>query len=132
MARLSRKQRQQMGFRILIAALVVVSVYEVFAFADKVYKEYQINLQIEEAKEQKTFLAKDNTEKQNEILYYQSDEYKEKVAKSSLNLHRPGEIVINIKDEQGNFLGDNRIREEIDVEKLPNPKKWLVYFFGIQ
>ncbi|MDD4352045.1 MAG: septum formation initiator family protein [Candidatus Gracilibacteria bacterium] len=132
MARLSRKQRQQMGFRILIAALVVVAVYEVFAFADKVYKEYQINLQIEEAKEQKTFLAKNNTEKQNKILYYESDEYKEKVAKSSLNLHRPGEIVINIKDEQGNFLGDNRPSAEIDVEKLPNPKKWLVYFFGIQ
>jgi cell division protein FtsB len=132
MARFTRKQKQKLGFRIFLIGLIVVAVYEIFAFADKVYKEYQINLQLEEALSQKEFLIRDNLSKQKEILYYQSEEYKEKVAKSSLNLHKPGEIVFNIKDTEGNFLGDERVNNSVEVEKLPNAKKWFVYFFGIK
>jgi len=130
MKRLTRKEKRKLGFKILIALLVLVVLYELYAFASKVYLEYQINLQIEEALQQKDFLIDDNREKQDEILYYDSDDYKEKIAKGSLNMHKPGEIVINIKDEEGNFLGSERDEGETDVEKLPNYRKWWLYFFG--
>ncbi len=132
MPRFTRRQRQKITLRIFLTFLVIISIYEIFAFANKVYKEYQINLQIDEAIAQKNFLIQDNIDKQNEILYYESDQYKEKIAKSSLNLHKPGEIVINIKDNEGNFLGDERESANADFSKLPNYKKWFIYFFGIR
>jgi len=128
---LTRKQRQKTGFKILLGVLIFFTVYEVYAFASKVYLEYQINLQIEQALEQKQFLIKDNQEKQNEIMYYQSDEYKERLAKESLNLQKPGELVFHIKDSAGNFLTEERASGP-ELDKMPNYQKWATYFIGIQ
>lgn len=128
---LTRKQRQKTGFKILLGVLIFFTVYEVYAFASKVYLEYQINLQIQEALEQKEFLIKDNAVKEEKILYYKSDEYKERLAKESLNMHKPGEIVFQIKDSAGNFLTEERAGD-LDLDKLPNYEKWMTYFIGTQ
>ena len=104
-------------------ALVLYMSYTVGRLA---YKNYQFNLEEMKLKEEISVLENDIQTLKNQIIYFQSDSYKEKMLRAKLNLQKEGEQVVVITPEPK----AQEVKIQTD-EKLTNPEKWYRYFFGI-
>jgi len=116
---------------LIIVGLITVALM-FFKYASAVYKDYQVESEIKNLKEKIVFLQSENKRLDILIKYLDTDAYKEITAKSELNLRRPGEIVIAIKDEENieiekleKFISDDEI-----YTPIPIYKKWFQLFFG--
>lgn len=103
-------------------AAVLYAFYTVGRLA---YKNYQFNLEEAQLREDVARLEVEIQDLKNQIVYYQSDSYKEKMIRAKLGLKKEGEEVIVITPEPEAEKVDN---EEVDTRT--NPEKWLAYFFG--
>jgi len=114
---------------IIIAGLVVVALM-FFKYASAVYKDYEVETEIKDLQVNIADLKKKNTELEGLIEYLDTDSYKEIVAKRELNLKRPGEIVIAIKDtEEGQTSEEIDYSTEVDYSRTPIYQKWYNLFF---
>ena len=77
-------------------------------------------------------LAEENSKKIQDFEYYNSDAYKEKIAKQSFGLINPGEEVIIIPEKKNPpaLTKDEEEKQHQDaLDKSPNYKKWWLFFF---
>jgi cell division protein FtsL len=101
-------------------------VYIVVILSRVVWQNYQVNKQVDSLKNQIASLQQSNHDLQNEILYFQTDAYKEELARQQLNLQRPGEHVIIVpRDTSTNSSG-----EQTRGQPLPNWQQWWNFFFN--
>lgn len=106
---------------------LAIVLYMVFSAGRLIYKNYQLNKEEDNLRTEVVALENEVQSLKNQIVYYQSDSYKEKMLRSKLNLQKEGEKVVVITappDVQ-------QVAEEKE-EALSNPQKWLRYFFGTQ
>ena len=78
----------------------------------------------------------DNIESRNDELgnlmeYFKSIDFVEEVARTKLNLRKPGENIIIVPEEGDNTETDNQLSAFIktDIKTLSNPQRWWSYFF---
>jgi cell division protein FtsB len=109
--------------RWLWLALILYLMYTVGRLA---YKNYQFNVEETKLRQDITSLENDIQNLSNQIIYFQSDSYKEKMMRAKLNLQKEGEKVVVITPEPNVVVVPDEKKEE-----LKNPEKWLRYFFGI-
>lgn len=117
---------------VLIVGFFVVA-YMLYNLAVSIYENYQIEKHIAEFEARNVELQTENKQKQEDLEYYISDEYIDKIAKQNLNLVNPGEKVIVIPDEDLVVLSQDEdtaaLSEQIRAS-WPNPKKWWKFFFS--
>ncbi len=110
----------------------LIFLYIFFALTTSIYKDYKIESTIRGFESEIDELARLAKQKPEDVLYFQSEEYKDKYAKENLNLLNPGEKLIIIPQEE------RVVKPEIAIERftpnkvltLPNPMQWRDYFFG--
>jgi len=117
---------------VLIVGFFIVA-YMLYNLAVSIYENYQIEKHIAEFEARNVELQTENKQKQEDLEYYISDEYIDKIAKQNLNLVNPGEKVIVIPDEDLVVLSQDEdtaaLSEQIRAS-WPNPKKWWKFFFS--
>lgn len=120
---------------ILIGEFFLVS-YLLYALTTHIYNNYQVDYHVQNFREMNEKLDRDNRKAAEDLLYYTSDEFIEKMAKQNLNLVNPGEEVIVISDD----LLNQPVVEEAGASSgdqiskyyhLSNPHKWWKFFFEI-
>jgi cell division protein FtsB len=89
------------------------------------YKNYQLNLEEAQLKTDIAALENEIQDLKNKIVYYQTDDYKDKMLRARLNLKKEGEEVVVITPAPEAEV----VAEQIKLPKN-NPERWLWYFFG--
>ena len=118
--------------QLVIVGGSLVFLYIFFALATAIYRDYKLDINISSFNDEINRLASLADQKPKDVLYYQSNEYKDKYAKESLNLLNPGEKLIIIPQE------DQVVKSQVvadrlnntDVLKLPIRNQWWEYYFG--
>lgn len=93
----------------------------------------QIREEIEMLQKEADNLNQNNQEMQEKIVYFETPEFQEKIAKEKLNLQKDNENVAIIKSSP--ISKDNRPKENKSQEQIseaveePNYKKWWNQFF---
>jgi len=103
----------------------------------KSYEEYsrkkEIQTEIEGLQKEAQKISKENSDFQERIDYFGSQEYIEREAKDKLNLQSPGENVVVIKPSQAKEVlvhsEEQTPKESPILDARPNLRKWWDYFF---
>ena len=104
--------------------VLLVVAYLLFVVGKTLYQSYQVRHEIDLMAAEIGTLKESNRQLAANILYYQSDSYKERIARERLGLQKPGEKVIVILPEQ-----KQNVAEKDPYTKLSNPQKWWQFFF---
>jgi hypothetical protein len=119
-------------YQIIIVGGFLIFLFIFFALTKAVYRDYRLDLHIQSFEDEIDQLADLAHQKPRDVLYYQSSQYKDKIAKESMNLLNPGEKLIIIPQER------KIVRSEVIIDRfdhgdvlfLPNQNQWWEYFFG--
>lgn len=93
----------------------------------EMYRKYQINTEIRTLQSQIKELERSNQDTLSLISYFKTQQYKERQARSLLNLQKPGEFVVALPDRNEAGLSDQQ--SDIQTPEV-NLRKWWNYFFG--
>lgn len=118
---------------VLIGEFLLVS-YLLYALTTHIYNNYQIDYHINNFRAMNDKITLDNRKAAEDLVYYKSDAFIEKMAKQNFNLVNQGEEVIVISDDllqtpvANSSLPDNS--DQISkYYSLSNPQKWWKFFF---
>jgi cell division protein FtsB len=106
--------------------------YMIYSLTVAIYRNYQIQLVIENFKEENKRLEKENQEKLANYQYYISEKYIDKMAKLHLGLINPGEEVIIIPktiDVAEIIKQDEKEKKEAKLSQLSQFQKWYRFIF---
>jgi cell division protein FtsB len=120
---------------VLIGEFLLVS-YLLYALTNYIYKNYQVDYHIKNFQALNEKIASDNKRAADDLLYYSSDQYVEKVAKQNLGLVNPGEEVIIISQDLLNQPVNDSVSGSSPDKlskyyNISNPRKWWKFFFEI-
>lgn len=124
--------------RLIILAVVILFLVNI---GRSIYKNYQINNQIDSLKAKIASLEEDKIDLENRILYYQTDTYKELGLRRHLGYIKPDEKVVVIykknqdSNQQNNDISNSQTEAENQPEDLKNDdisnwQKWWNFIFG--
>lgn len=106
--------------------LLAIVLYMFYSVGRLAFRNYQLNVEELKLRSDITSLENEIQDLKNQIVYFQSDSYKEKMARAKLNLQKEGENVVAIvpgpKVEE--------VTEKPIQENLSVPQRWWRYFFG--
>lgn len=124
------------GFRVITSFtrglfILVLLVYISYSVGWSIYRNYTINQEINQLKNDIAKLHGDIGDLQNLIVYYQSDSFKEVEARRRLGLRAPGEqVVILPKIDQQKVVSDQSQTPDNSTDQAdftPNPVKWYKF-----
>jgi cell division protein FtsB len=107
--------------------LLIVLVLAIIAFGRESYRNFGINQEIKDLERKIKQLKASNEELIGLEEYFQSEEFLEKQARLKLNLTKPGEKVIIIKQIEEDLKGLGQ--KETIAKEISNIQKWWEYFF---
>lgn len=102
----------------------LVILYLLYVVGKTLYQSYQVRREVEDLKTSISEMQLSNKELSEQIIYYQSASYKEKIARERMGLQKPGEQVIVILPE-----AKPKVTEAEVEDSLPNYQKWYNFFF---
>ncbi len=105
----------------------VALVFTAVTLARELQKKYEIDREIRTLEEEISNLDAKNREITELINYYQTSEYKERQARSLLNLQKPGEFAVVLPERAD---GGHTDAETVEVVSMSNLQKWWAYYFG--
>jgi len=127
-----RRNSRLSGFFIspLFLSLVLLGLLAVIIFP--LYKNmtnrYRIDREIEVLKSEIESMENGSNDLKKLLAYLESDQFAETEARLNFGMKKKGEEVVVIKeDETVAALG---LAADVSMGDLPNPVKWLRYFFG--
>jgi cell division protein FtsB len=128
---LPKTNNKSVQLLIISGLLIVASMF--YKYASAVYKDYQVETEINRLQFEIERLTENNKDLEKLIDYLDTDAYKEMVAKEELNLRRPGEIVIAIKEGQNTTREDNlqEFTPDSEYTSIPIYQKWIKIFIDL-
>ena len=109
----------------LIRAIVgLVILYSLYVVGKTLYQSYLVRKEVSDLKSSLTQMQESNKQLGQQIVYYQSASYREKIARERMGLMKPGEEVIVILPEE-----KKQVAEKDPEDGLPNYQKWWNFFF---
>jgi cell division protein FtsB len=108
--------------------LFLVLGYLVFIFSKTVWKNYSINQQIYQLQAQNQVMQQENLQLKNLIIYYQSDSYKEWLARLLLNYKAPGEKVVAFPLDTTQIT-DFKVQTTSQTDSRSDLQKWYDFVF---
>ena len=117
---------------ILICEFILVS-YLLYSLTVNIYQSYQIDSHIKNFQEENAKIVAENKKKAEDLLYYTSSEYIDKIAKQNFNLINPGEEVIIIPEGENIPINDDASNDSAvkNYYYLSNPARWWKFFFEV-
>ena len=110
-----------------VLVLIILSV----AFFRAYYRNYQVEQEIKNLKEQINHLEAKRLETLDILQYVKSPAYAEEKARTELNLVKKGEQIAVITDSISDTDKGRQEKEKmVNSNYLSNPLKWWRYFFG--
>lgn len=119
-------------FVLLGSAAIAVGVY--FSYREW-NREKQIEREVESLRQEAEKIRTGNQNLKDRIAYFETDDFKEGIAKEKLNLQKPDEKVVYIKPDYFSSDSDNEnkvVFADETAEKIPNYKKWWLHFFAFR
>lgn len=122
------------GAKLVIVGLLLLVSYLLFTLTSSVYRSHQLDVVIREFEVENTRIEEEIRNKTEELGYYNSDAYIEKIAKQNLGLVNFGEEVIIIPEEVLDSSSEENAErlaelEETRYESMSNVEKWGQFFF---
>lgn len=121
------------GTKLVIIGLLLLVSYLLFTLTSSVYRSHQLDVVIREFEVENSRIEEEIRSKTEELGYYNSGAYIEKIAKQNLGLVNPGEEVIIIPQEvlnsAGQTGGNGGDQDDAGYEHLSNTEKWWKFFF---
>jgi len=114
-------KKQQGYIRVLIGLVVL---YLLYVVSKTMYQSYQVRKEVDDLKTSIAETQLSNKQLSEQIVYYQSASYQEKIARERMGLMKPGENVIVILPEEK----PKEVVKDPD-DGLPNYQKWWNFFF---
>lgn len=116
---------------IIIFEFILVS-YLLYSLTKNVYNSYRVDKYIENFEYENKLIEEENRQKNEDYLYFTSEEYIDKIAKQNLGLVNRGEEVIILSNES---LPEDDLNEDISGDfakssERSNLAEWWVLFFG--
>ena|SRR3989338_1072585 len=116
---------------IIIVEFVLVS-YLLYSLTKNVYNSYKVDKYIESFEKENSLIEMENKQKNEDYLYFTSEEYIDKIAKQNLGLVNHGEEVIILASAGVNEKTDPS--EDLSGEfakdsKASNFEQWFKFFF---
>ncbi|MBD3282270.1 MAG: hypothetical protein GF387_01530 [Candidatus Portnoybacteria bacterium] len=106
--------------------LIAVFLLVVVALGKESYQYFKTKKEIDDLKNRIENLEKENKELSETQEFFETEGFLEEQGRLKLNLVRPGEKVIIVKDSQEvSFTED-----EVEEKEVANILKWWKYFFG--
>jgi cell division protein FtsB len=117
-----------MTFANFVVLLVIV--YLAFIVSKTVWENYQSNQQIASQQQELTVLDADLDYMQNEIVYLNSNSFKEKQARSKLAYVAPGETAVSVPLDEIETVADTKGKETSGGTdtSIANYYLWVDYF----
>lgn len=116
-----------------LVVLLIVG-YILFNIGHSIWKNFALEQSIKNTENEISELKKENEMLANQILYYQTEEFKELEARKRLGLKKPGENLLIVPDNTDSDNTNNQIGKKVarekSTEELPNPLKWWNYVMG--
>ena len=117
---------------ILIPIGVAIFGYTIYVTYEESKRNNKIEAEIEELKMEAGMIRGENSELEEKISYFETEEFQERIAKEKLNLQKSDENVVIIKTMPSTNEEDGEIKEGEEIKNhgiTPNHKKWWDYFF---
>lgn len=119
---------------IIVIEFALVS-YLLYSLTKNIYNSYQVDQIIESYRKENAAIEEENRRRNEDYLYFTSEEYIDKIAKQNLGLVDRGEEVIILsqavsnpqQDETGQ---DSAVTSLSRRSKMTNPEQWWDFFFG--
>ncbi|MCL5794940.1 MAG: septum formation initiator family protein [Patescibacteria group bacterium] len=134
---MKEKTRKVFDFVVSWAAKIIilaVIVYILFSIGRSIWKNWQVNQKIKNYENSIKTLEEQNNYLKNQLVYMQTDVFKELEARSRLGLKKPDEKMILIPENASSTKTpapkNNNSENGGSSENLPNPSKWWKYILG--
>ena len=129
------RRNKSFTFQFIVLGGFIFFFYMFFALATSIYRDYNLESEIERFEGEINRLAETARQKPEDVAYYASKQYKDRYAKESLNLLNPGEKLIIIPEEnrivqQGPAVLKDDTFDHAELLNKSNPVQWREYFFG--
>lgn len=95
------------------------------------YRSRKIEKEIEDLKKEAEKIQNENNQLSQKIAYLQTPEFQEKIAKEKLNLQKPDENVVVVKQAVSQPQEEIPIQNQVEqvAQNIPNYQKWWNLFF---
>lgn len=107
--------------------LLIILILVAVALGRESYRNFRVNQNIKDLENTIEELKANNEELIGLQEYFQSEEFLEKQARLKLNLTKPGEKVIIIKQIEGDL--EEIVQQQGIAKEFSNVQKWWEYFF---
>lgn len=120
---------------IIIVEFILVS-YLLYSLTKNIYNSYQVDQVIESFQKENATIEQENRQKNEDYLYFTSEEYIDKIAKQNLGLIDKGEeVIVLAPDSTKSSVGDvNAGDDQSNIfnkgSRMSNPQQWWNFFFG--
>ncbi len=114
--------------RLFLVATTVVLLITSLSFARAYYRNYQVQQEIRQLKNEVSELEGKTLESMDILEYVKSDSFVEETARIDQNMKKPGERVIVIKEVSDVQYGNAENPQQEDRGFFTNPVKWWYYF----
>lgn len=120
---------------IIVIEFALVS-YLLYSLTKNIYNSYQVDQIIESYRKENSSIEEENRKRNEDYLYFTSEEYIDKIAKQNLGLVDKGEEVIILSQDVTNPQQDPLAEENSGVStlsrrsRMTNPEQWWDFFFG--
>jgi len=106
--------------------------YVIYVSGKEAYRGRRIEKEIELLREQAKRIEAENDDLKEKISYFDTDEFREKIAKEKLNMKKEDEKVVEIRPVisiNGDEIEEPVVSIPITATEIPNYKKWWNQFF---
>ena len=111
----------------------ILAAYLLYSLTRYVYSGYRLDQYIEDFRVKNEQLQMENQTRLEDLSYFSSDEYIDKIAKQNFGKINPGEKVIIVSDDSVLTNTSSFEEEEDGIDKnaeMSNPAQWWDFFFG--
>lgn len=121
---------------IIVIEFVLVA-YLLYSLTRNVYNSYLVDQYISTYEKENAMLSDENKRKNDDYLYFTSQEYIDKIAKQNLGLVNSGEEIIVITPESLKYNSIDEVlnpsqgdeSDIVRIETRSNPQLWWDFFF---
>jgi cell division protein FtsL len=117
---------------IFFIAGIILAVFISISAVRESYRSKTIEQEVENLKKEADRIQSENDAMTERIAYFETSEFQEKIAKEKLNLQKPDENVVVVKqriDQKPLVAQDQASEVQIEGENIQNYQKWWNHFF---
>lgn len=119
--------------KIIIAIGFTLVAYMIYILTASIYNGYMLDRHIARFKVKNEEIAKEYKNNLDNLKYFESNAYAEKIAKEQLGLVNQGEEVLILLGDNSNSETEQELVENEEIteyRRMKNPQRWWYYFFG--